>query len=471
VFSSSFFSFVFICIYQSALPSPSTYTPGFLSPTDADDLLAWCEALTFIEVPIRGKHLKRAPKSEFYFGERVIYRWGQEKQAYNNGQQAPPILYCLREKLGEEPNHALVIHYKGKKHFAPPHKDKQDGVEVNGAKDIVAGTTIFSISVGKERTSQLIKDEVVVWEQKLAHGSLFKLHPDTNKHFKHAVPRENVGGDRYSIIFRHIKQLVSSCFLSFSFVRSFMCVLCRRRRSLKSRTTLRSFPVFFSLLYILYQSVPIELLDPNSKLNYYPQACDFNDRVLKFVLETAIHDPTYKCSKQVHQTKQAGAISFGKQFAYKKEFWAETSLPPVLAELALIAERTTGEKFDIALLKVYSPGESLALHQDVDGSNMTVACFTFASDSTQLCALEFYPVNHPYTKIAAHFTPAVNSLWFMDGNTNSMYSPRVLPAEQPCAEGLRVSVTFCQSHQQPSVSFFFFFFVRSFVRSCLFFAG
>ena len=179
-----------------------------------------------------------------------------------------------------------------------------------------------------------------------------------------------------------------------------------------------------------------------------------------------MHDVTYKQSKQVHQTKQAGAISFGKQFAYKKESYAETPLPPVLAELALIAEQRTGEEYDIALLKVYCPGESLALHQDVDGSNMTVACFAFASDSTQLCALEFYPVNRPYTKKVAQFIPTINSLWFMDGSTNSLYSHRVLPAVQARPGGLRVSVTFRQSHQQPSVSFFLSFF-SSLLCSCM----
>ena len=133
-----------------------------------------------------------------------------------------------------------MILYTGKKHFAPAHSDKQQGVAGSGAKDIVAGTTIFSISVGKARTFQLLKDGVVVWQQKLAHGSLFKLHPDTNKHFQHAVPPEEVGGIRYSVILRHIKQpsvspyffyflfllfCVHVCFVQSPFVPSAACLL------------------------------------------------------------------------------------------------------------------------------------------------------------------------------------------------------------------------------------------------------
>ena len=227
--------------------------------------------------------------------------------------------------------------------------------------------------------------------------------------------------------------------------------------------------LFVFLLYILQPADPTNLLaDSTSILRYYPQACDFNDRILKFVQEAVMHDVTYKQSKQVHQTKQAGAISFGKQFAYKKESYAETPLPPVLAELALIAEQRTGEEYDIALLKVYCPGESLALHQDVDGSNMTVACFAFASDSTQLCALEFYPANRPYTKKAAQFTPTINSLWFMDGSTNSLYSHRVLPAVQARPGGLRVSVTFRHPISN-LLSLFFLSFFSSLLCSCMLF--
>jgi len=165
------------------------------------------------------------------------------------------------------------------------------------------------------------------------------------------------------------------------------------------------------------------------------------------VQETAMRDPAYKQGKQVHQTKQAGAISYGKEFKYKNEHWTETSLPPVLDKVLAVVEQCTGEDFDIALIKVFGPGESLAKHQDVDGSNMTVACSTFASDVSQLRDLEFYKGTNSYTK-AASFTPALNSIWFMDGTTNSMYSHRVLPPEHQ-HPGLRVSVTFRQSKQQP----------------------
>jgi alkylated DNA repair dioxygenase AlkB len=138
----------------------------------------------------------------------------------------PPVILRLLDDVrnaggvdASSLNHCIVIKYEGPQHFAPPHHDKQAGVEGSGAKDIMVGTSIYSVSLGEPRTFQLLdNNENVVWSQKLAHGSLFQLHPETNKALKHEVPKENVGGTRYSIIFRSIINTVvrgedgSSCF-------------------------------------------------------------------------------------------------------------------------------------------------------------------------------------------------------------------------------------------------------------------
>ena len=177
------------------------------------------------------------------------------------------------------------------------------------------------------------------------------------------------------------------------------------------------------------------------------EACPltFNDRVIEFVREVMAVDPKYKRSKQVHGTIQAGVYHVGKAFHYRNHHFYETPVPPLFDELRAYAERATQTAFDTVLFKVFRPGESLAKHQDVDGSDMSVACFTFASDTSQLCRLVWYWGEKSYTTERFAFTPEACSMWFMSGSTNRLYSHRVLPAEGAIPGGLRVSVTFRQS--------------------------
>jgi len=170
----------------------------------------------------------------------------------------------------------------------------------------------------------------------------------------------------------------------------------------------------------------------------------YNDRVIDEVRDVMAHDPKYKRSKQVHSTKQAGVYHLGEAFDYRREAFDQSPIRPLFEELRQLAMRITGKPYDIVLFKVYQPGESLAKHQDVDGSDMSVACFTFASDPSQLCKLAWCKGSKSY-KERFSFIPAACSLWFMSGATNSTYSHRVHPATDPAAGGLRVTVLFRQS--------------------------
>ena len=194
-------------------------------------------------------------------------------------------------------------------------------------------------------------------------------------------------------------------------------------------------------------------------LKYWPNACDskYNERVIQFiqnVKETG--DPKYKRSKQLHKTKQAGVYHLGNAFEYRKECFSKSDIPDLFKELQSIAEKLTGVKYDIVLFKVYQPGESLANHQDVDGSNMNVCCFTFATSDSQLCKLAWYKYNGKRNsadkKVYSYsnpqcFTPDICSMWFMSGSTNSKYSHQVL-ANHTEVPGLRVSVSFRQGFSQ-----------------------
>ena len=193
-----------------------------------------------------------------------------------------------------------------------------------------------------------------------------------------------------------------------------------------------------------------DYLNDECVLKYYDNACpvESNNLDIKFVREQILSDPYYTNAHHVHQTIQAGAISYGKEFAYRNEYWAERPIPPVLDGLRLIAQGLTGACYDIALVKVYEQGNSLGLHQDVDGSDMEVACFTFATDPTQLCRLSFAKGKKNYTERFGWVSEA-NSMWSMSGKTNSQYCHRVLPADKPNAGGLRVSVSMRRSIDIP----------------------
>jgi hypothetical protein len=191
-------------------------------------------------------------------------------------------------------------------------------------------------------------------------------------------------------------------------------------------------------------------------LEYYEDVCEtgFNEEIIEFIIKAMISDKRYKPSKKVHKTRQAGVYHVGKTFRYRKEYFGECDIPPLLLKLRTIAQTITKEEFDIILFKVYQPGESLANHQDVDGRNMNVACFTFATSQDQLCKLAWYKYNgtrnkegkpiYSYNNPVKCFTPAICSMWFMSGSTNSKYSHRVIPSHA-ANNGLRVSVSFRQS--------------------------
>jgi hypothetical protein len=179
-------------------------------------------------------------------------------------------------------------------------------------------------------------------------------------------------------------------------------------------------------------------------LDYYTNACDeiYNSCVLHYIRDAMVNDPKYKQSKQLHKWKQAGVYHFGAAFHYRKENFDARPIPPLFLELKLVAETLTRKTYDIILMKVYKPGEALAKHQDVDGTNMSVACFTFATDKSQLCDLAWYK-GKSNTRVGT-MRPIACSMWYMSGATNSKFSHQVRPRKD-AKPGLRVSVTFRQS--------------------------
>jgi alkylated DNA repair dioxygenase AlkB len=184
-----------------ALLDDSEYVEDWLSESEADALLQFCKDQDYDFIPFRGTVLKRAPKIMRWSGEEPrLYKFGQERRGWDLGESMGLELLRLQQKIvedfGVETNHAIVIKYgSGTEHHAPAHKDK-----------LPADTSFFVISVGDPRQFIISKDrevKTIVWDKKLAHGSMLVVGPTTNEKYFHSVPKDKAHkGLRFSVIFR-----------------------------------------------------------------------------------------------------------------------------------------------------------------------------------------------------------------------------------------------------------------------------
>ena len=196
------------------------YQSRWLCAEQADALQCKLSGLEYRKYAYRASVLKRAPKREFFVphsdGTVPLYRWGQNRSEYTSGRPLAdlPLLDAVRQRIavetGESCNHCIVIEYSdGEKHHAPPHHDRQLGVNGNGARDMAAGTSFFVLTLGYTRPFQLLdSDQKIVWQEQLPHGSLLQVTAAMNREFFHAVPPDPTQPKdcpRYSAIFRTIR--------------------------------------------------------------------------------------------------------------------------------------------------------------------------------------------------------------------------------------------------------------------------
>ena len=102
------------------------------------------------------------------------------------------VLDWVNRRCSTGHNHVIVAFYvDGSKHYAPPHQDKQAGVSGSGAKDMEMGTSFEVLSIGTPRSFAISDlDGKVRWSQPLDHGSLLHVTGETNKLYKHGVPKD-----------------------------------------------------------------------------------------------------------------------------------------------------------------------------------------------------------------------------------------------------------------------------------------
>lgn len=217
------------------------FEPDFLSKEFADEVFSLCVSLLpeggdpvavydvnkIRSYQYRGKHLVRSPKIEFAKCEGVVpYRFGQERAEYDRVVIGfPPAIQQIVDKLNDPTiNHAIIICYRhGTQQHIPWHHDKQEGVRGAGARDIVAGSSIYNVVVcDNPRVFQLAypedieahadghgKASVYQFNAPLTHGSMVALTAEGNRRLKHRVPKEKGWkGLRFSIVFRSMKKHV-----------------------------------------------------------------------------------------------------------------------------------------------------------------------------------------------------------------------------------------------------------------------
>jgi alkylated DNA repair dioxygenase AlkB len=87
------------------------------------------------------------------------------------------------------------------------YQNGHDSVGLHADAEPEMGPVIASVSLGAERLFRLKgKNGAVALAERLPHGSLFIMAGDTQKNFKHEVPKEpDISRPRINLTFRHIE--------------------------------------------------------------------------------------------------------------------------------------------------------------------------------------------------------------------------------------------------------------------------
>jgi alkylated DNA repair dioxygenase AlkB len=187
---------------DAILGAKLSYRPAFLSPADADALLAWMltQAPWQREAPILFGRPREARRRTCAFGEVGLrYRYsGVERVAEAWPALLRPIVVRLRAELACPFDFALANLYPDGVAAIGKHADDERG--------IAPGSTIAGLSLGATRDFVLYRrGGARVAEVALEHGSLVVMAGAMQRHFQHAVPpRRRVQAPRVNLTFRHL---------------------------------------------------------------------------------------------------------------------------------------------------------------------------------------------------------------------------------------------------------------------------
>lgn len=185
------------------------YENNFLSPDKATVLFQalltkcdWSRRQTSFKYPV--------PRDEAYYGDpetaytysRRLYQplaWIPELLALKTRvEEATPASAYSNLRLPRVSYNAVLCNL---------YRSGNDSVGLHADAEPEMGPVIASVSLGAERLFRLKrKDGRVAFEEHLPHGSLLVMAGETQKHFKHEVPKEpRVAEARINLTFRRIE--------------------------------------------------------------------------------------------------------------------------------------------------------------------------------------------------------------------------------------------------------------------------
>ncbi len=193
--------------------SSAKYYPHYMDPETADNLLS-----ELIKHNDNGLFKQETwsfcgktgltKRSSVAFGEKdLTYTYSNRTITARAWEESPILLQLkkdLEEKFGTKFTYVFLNKYPDGKAGMPWHSDDE--------KDMAEGSLIASISLGEPRDFQVrAKDKQKRKEIKnleLAHGSLFLMNMDMQRHYLHCLPvRKRIKKARYNLTFRNITKV------------------------------------------------------------------------------------------------------------------------------------------------------------------------------------------------------------------------------------------------------------------------
>ena len=142
-------------------------------------------------------------------GDREVEYFGSLPYQYGRVRHEPkpypdtPFFKDVFNRIGREITNfsqdnytCLVTRYKDGESIIPPHSDNE--------VCIMPGSSIYTVSIGAERTLMFENIDGTVRQYKLPDGSVYSMTLSSQLTWKHSVPRESCDDTRISFTFRRI---------------------------------------------------------------------------------------------------------------------------------------------------------------------------------------------------------------------------------------------------------------------------
>jgi len=185
------------------------YDPHFLQPEDASQLFNTLLSTCAWERR-KGPFGHPVPRDEAYYGDPgTDYRYS--RRLYHPLAWTPDLL-SLKARVEQATPEAAYANLGLPKLgynavLCNLYGDANDSVPLHADDEPEMGPVIASVSLGAERLFRLkAKDGTVMLSERIPPGSLLIMAGETQKNFKHEVPKEPaVAQPRINLTFRHIE--------------------------------------------------------------------------------------------------------------------------------------------------------------------------------------------------------------------------------------------------------------------------